>query len=95
MFLMFIPTNILVWIVVGGGAGVLAGFLVKGTGLGILADIVVGILGALLGGFLMSLIGHAGFTGFNLWSLVVSFIGAVILLALVRVVGGGRRTARA
>lgn len=85
-----IPTNILIWVVVGGGAGVLAGLLVKGTGLGVVGDIVIGIIGAIVGGFLMSMIGYAGFTGFNWWSLVVSFIGAVVLLAIARLLRGGR-----
>ena len=91
---MFVPQNILVWIVVGGGAGLLAGVLIKGTGFGMLGDIVVGIVGALLGGFLMTLLGHAAFTGFNLWSFVVSFLGAVILLAIARMFNGGRRSLR-
>jgi uncharacterized membrane protein YeaQ/YmgE (transglycosylase-associated protein family) len=77
--------NHLAWIIVGGGAGWLASLVVRGTGLGILGDIIVGIIGAFLGGLLLSLIlpGSYGFTGFNIGSLVVAFIGAVILLFVV------------
>lgn len=76
----------LLWILMGGIAGWLAS-LVMGTRAqqGMLADIAIGILGAFVGGFLFSLVGSAGVTGFNLWSLFVSFIGAVVLLALGRV----------
>jgi uncharacterized membrane protein YeaQ/YmgE (transglycosylase-associated protein family) len=84
-------TAILVWIVVGGVAGLLASLLVRGTGLGLVGDIVVGIVGAFLGGFIYSLFGHAGVTGFNLYSLVVAFIGAVVLLLIGRLLFGSRR----
>jgi uncharacterized membrane protein YeaQ/YmgE (transglycosylase-associated protein family) len=84
-------TTILVWIVVGGVAGLLASLLVRGTGLGLVGDIVVGIVGAFLGGFILSLFGQPGVTGLNVSSLVVAFVGAVILLLIVRVVSQGRR----
>lgn len=84
-------TAILVWIIVGGVAGLLASLLVRGTGLGLVGDIVVGIVGAFLGGFIYSLFGHAGVTGFNLYSLVVAFIGAVVLLLIGRLLFGSRR----
>ncbi len=89
-------SNILVWIVVGGIAGWLAGMVVRGTGLGIIGDIIVGIVGAFLGGFLLTVLlpGTFGFTGFNLGSVVIAFIGAVILLFIVRLVRGGRVSAR-
>jgi uncharacterized membrane protein YeaQ/YmgE (transglycosylase-associated protein family) len=84
---------ILTWIIVGGIAGWLASLVVRGTGLGLLGDIVVGIVGGFIGGLLLSLIGGAGFTGFNLWSLIVAFIGGVVLLLIVRAVNGRRVTA--
>lgn len=84
-------TAILVWIVVGGVAGLLASLLVRGTGLGLVGDILVGIVGAFLGGFIFGLMGQAGVTGFNLYSLVVAFVGAVVLLVIVRLLFGGRR----
>jgi uncharacterized membrane protein YeaQ/YmgE (transglycosylase-associated protein family) len=84
--------NILAWIIVGGIAGWLASLVVQGTGLGVIGDIIVGIVGALIGGFLLSLLlpGTFGFTGFNIGSLIVAFIGAVILLLIVKAVGVGR-----
>jgi uncharacterized membrane protein YeaQ/YmgE (transglycosylase-associated protein family) len=88
--------TILVWILVGGVAGWLASLVVRGTGLGLFGDIVVGILGAFLGGFVLSLALPSvynftgGFTGFNLGSLIVAFIGAVVLLFVVRLVAGRR-----
>lgn len=87
---MFDPTNILIWVVVGGVAGWLAGLVIKGTGLGIFGDIVIGVVGAFLGGFLLSLIGQEGFTGLNLWSLFVAFAGAAVLLLVVKMLRGGR-----
>ncbi len=86
--------DIVLWIVVGGVAGWLASLVVRGGGLGLLGDIVVGIVGAFLGGFIVSLFGGEGFTGFNLWSLFVAFIGSVALLFIVRVVTGGRGASR-
>ena len=83
--------NILVWIIVGGIAGWLAGLVVQGTGLGVIGDIIVGIVGALIGGFIVSLLfGAGGFNGFNIWSLIVAFIGAVVLLLILKAIGLGR-----
>ncbi len=77
--------NIILWIVFGALAGWIAS-LVMGTdeSMGALANIIVGILGALLGGFVFGLFGFSGVTGFNVWSLVVAIVGAVILLWLVQ-----------
>jgi uncharacterized membrane protein YeaQ/YmgE (transglycosylase-associated protein family) len=84
--------NILAWVIVGGIAGWLAGLVVQGTGLGIIGDVIVGMVGALIGGFVLSLLlpGTFGFTGFNFGSLVVSFIGVVILLVVVKFFAGRR-----
>jgi uncharacterized membrane protein YeaQ/YmgE (transglycosylase-associated protein family) len=84
--------NILVWIIVGGVAGWLAGLVVQGTGLGIIGDIIVGVVGALIGGFVVSLLlpGTFGFSGFNFGSLIIAFIGAVILLLILKAIGLGR-----
>jgi uncharacterized membrane protein YeaQ/YmgE (transglycosylase-associated protein family) len=76
---------ILAWIIIGGIAGWLASLLVQGGGMGIVGDIVVGIIGGILGGLVLGLLGlGGGFGGFNLGSLITAFIGAVILLFLVR-----------
>ena len=78
--------GILTWIVLGLIAGLLAGLLVKGSGMGILGDIVVGIVGALLGGFLASALFNSpdAVNGINLTSIIISVIGAVIVLVLYR-----------
>ena len=86
--------TIIAWIIVGGIAGWLAGLVVRGGGMGVGMDIVVGIIGGLIGGFILGALGlGGGFTGFNLVSLVTAFIGAVILLFLVRLFTGGRARA--
>src|SRR5262245_25087209 len=78
--------TILAWIIVGGLAGWLASRVVQGTGLGLVGDIMVGVLGAFLGGLLLSLLlpGTFWVTGFNLSSLVIAFLGAAVLLLVVR-----------
>jgi len=73
----------LYFILIGGIAGWLAGLFMKGSGFGILGNIVVGIVGALLGGFLFRLFGLAS-DGSIIGSLVVAFVGAVVLLALAK-----------
>jgi uncharacterized membrane protein YeaQ/YmgE (transglycosylase-associated protein family) len=84
------PGSWLAWIVVGLIAGAIASRVVAGRGFGCLADIVVGVAGAIIGGFLLSaLFGANGTVGF--WgSLVVAFIGAVVLLAGLKLLSGGR-----
>lgn len=78
--------GLLSWIVVGALAGWIAGLIMKGSGSGFFMNIVIGIVGAFIGGIVMNLIGNVGVTGFNLWSLLVSVLGAIILLAIVNLV---------
>jgi uncharacterized membrane protein YeaQ/YmgE (transglycosylase-associated protein family) len=78
--------GILAWIVLGLIAGFLASLVMRGGGYGIIGDIIVGIVGALLGGWLFSLLTGRGITGFDLWSIFVAFIGACILIAILRAV---------
>jgi uncharacterized membrane protein YeaQ/YmgE (transglycosylase-associated protein family) len=82
------PGGILGWLLVGLIAGALAGRLVAGRGYGCLLDIVLGVAGAFIGGALLGgfIHGQVGFWG----SLVVAFIGAVVLLAFVRLLSGRR-----
>jgi uncharacterized membrane protein YeaQ/YmgE (transglycosylase-associated protein family) len=82
--------GILAWIVLGLIAGVLASAVMRGGGFGIIGDIIVGVIGALIGGFIFSLFGSTGVTGFNIWSLFVAFVGACILIAILRAVSGTR-----
>lgn len=75
--------NILLWIVLGAAAGWIAGLIMKSTH-GILEDILLGIIGAIIGGGIMNFFGQSGVTGFNLYSLIVAVIGAIILIFLGR-----------
>jgi uncharacterized membrane protein YeaQ/YmgE (transglycosylase-associated protein family) len=83
----------LLWIAIGGVAGYLAS-LVVGGGFGLVGDIVIGVVGAFIGGVVFRSLGwHAPFAGIA-GTITVAFVGAVLLLALVRVVrSGGRRHA--
>ncbi len=71
--------NILAWIVLGGIAGWIASAITS-SGRGILGDVILGILGALLGGWIMTLFGSTGISGFNLWSLIVAALGSIALV---------------
>lgn len=79
-------TNLLIWIIVGAIAGWLASIVMRtNRSQGLLADIIVGILGGLIGGFVLNALGVGGdVSGINIASILVAFIGAVILLALLR-----------
>ena len=74
--------NVISWIVLGLVAGFLASTVVNKRGEGMFIDIILGIVGALVGGWLFNLMGSTGVTGFNLWSLFVAVIGAVASLVL-------------
>lgn len=82
--------GILAWILLGLIAGFLASMVMRGGGYGVIGDIIVGIVGALIGGFIFSALGSAGVTGFNIWSFFVAFVGACVLIALLRAVSGSR-----
>lgn len=80
------------WIIVGLIAGALAKLVMPGDDPGgIIVTIILGIVGAVIGGYLLSLLGI--FTGGFIGSIIAGFIGAVILLAIYRLIIGGRRTA--
>lgn len=75
--------GILTWIVLGGIAGWIASIVMgKNASMGVLANIVVGIVGALIGGFVFNLFGANDVSGFNLYSLLVAVVGSVVLLWL-------------
>jgi uncharacterized membrane protein YeaQ/YmgE (transglycosylase-associated protein family) len=84
------PGSWLSWIIVGLIAGAIAARVVAGRGFGCLADIVVGVAGAIIGGFLLgALFNTSGTVGF--WgSIVVAFIGAAVLLSVLKLLSGGR-----
>jgi uncharacterized membrane protein YeaQ/YmgE (transglycosylase-associated protein family) len=74
--------SILAWIVLGLISGFIASKLVNHSGQGTLMDILLGIFGAFVGGWLFTLLGSTGVTGFNLWSLFVAVIGAALTLVV-------------
>jgi uncharacterized membrane protein YeaQ/YmgE (transglycosylase-associated protein family) len=77
--------GIILWIVFGALVGWIASMIMKTNAQqGALANIVVGIVGALIGGWIMSFFGHAGVTGFNIYSFLVALAGAIILIAIVK-----------
>lgn len=76
--------GIIGWIIIGALAGWLASMVTgNDKSMGAFANITVGVIGGLIGGFVMNLLGGTGITGFNLWSLLVAFIGSLILLWIV------------
>ena len=78
--------DIILFLILGGVAGWIASmFMGTDAQQGITLNVIVGIIGAVLGGVLFNLFGNAGITGFNLYSLVVATLGAVVLLWLARV----------
>jgi len=81
--------SLLAWIILGLIAGFLASKIVNNTGQGAILDIVLGIVGAVIGGWLFTTFGMAGLTGFNLYSVFVSMVGAVVLLVVYHAVSRG------
>ena len=74
--------GILSWIVLGAIAGWIGSMLVNKTGEGLFRDIILGIVGGVVGGWIFAALGSTGVTGFNLWSLFVAVVGAVVVLVL-------------
>lgn len=87
--------NIIIWIVFGALAGWIASMIMnKNKQMGAIANIVVGIIGAFIGGYIMDFFGADGITGFNLQSLIVAVAGAVVLLYAIGLISGGRKRRR-
>jgi uncharacterized membrane protein YeaQ/YmgE (transglycosylase-associated protein family) len=84
--------GLLSWIIVGLIAGWLAGLVVRGGGFGVLGDIILGIVGALIGGFIASALFNIPdpISGINITTLIIAFIGAVIVIWLLRALSGRR-----
>ena len=79
--------NLILWIVIGFLAGWIASIVMKtNASQGPVMDIIVGIVGALIGGFIMNLMGASGVTGLNIYSLLVATLGAVVLIWLRRAI---------
>ena len=78
--------SIIGWLVLGLIAGFIASKIVNKAGEGLILDIILGIVGAFVGGFLFQQFGAAGVTGFNLYSMFVAVVGAVVILVLYHLV---------
>jgi uncharacterized membrane protein YeaQ/YmgE (transglycosylase-associated protein family) len=84
--------SILAWLILGLIAGFIGSKIVNKSGEGVLMDIVLGIVGAIVGGYIFNALGHVGVTGLNIYSLLVAVIGAVVVLVLYHALFGRRST---
>lgn len=83
--------GIILWIIFGALVGWIASLIMKTNAQqGAVLNIVVGIVGAVIGGLIMNALGYSGTTGFNLYSFVVALLGAVVLIAIVKAVRGNK-----
>jgi uncharacterized membrane protein YeaQ/YmgE (transglycosylase-associated protein family) len=82
--------SILAWLVLGLISGFIASKLVNKSGEGLVLDIVLGIVGAVVGGWLFNTLGHSGVTGVNIYSMFVAVVGAVIVLVVYHALFRGR-----
>ena len=82
--------GLLIWIVLGLIAGAIASFLVGG-GYGLLGTIILGVIGAVVGGFLAQQLGFGSVSGLDVTSIVIATIGAIIVIVVARALRGGRR----
>ncbi len=83
--------SIIAWLVLGLIAGFIASKIVNHSGSGMIMDIVLGVVGAFVGGMLFNFFGAAGVTGFNIYSAIVAVIGAVVVLFIYHALIGRRR----
>jgi uncharacterized membrane protein YeaQ/YmgE (transglycosylase-associated protein family) len=77
--------NILLWVILGAVAGWIADMIMKSDH-GVVEDVILGVVGAFVGGFILNFLGQSGVTGFNIYSLIVAVIGAVVLIFLGRLI---------
>lgn len=82
--------GIIAWLILGLIAGFIASRIVNHTGSGLVMDIILGVIGALVGGFIFSFFGATGVTGFNIYSMIVAVVGAVVVLWLYHMLVGRR-----
>ncbi|MBV8400539.1 MAG: GlsB/YeaQ/YmgE family stress response membrane protein [Acetobacteraceae bacterium] len=82
--------SIIAWLILGLIAGFIGSKIVSNTGQGFVLDLVLGVVGAVVGGYLFSAIGHTGVTGLNLYSIFVAVIGSVVVLLIYHAIA--RRT---
>jgi uncharacterized membrane protein YeaQ/YmgE (transglycosylase-associated protein family) len=86
-----VAMSFVAWIVLGLVAGFIGSKLVNHTGEGLIRDVLLGVVGAFIGGYLFSLFGASGVTGLNLYSLLVAVIGAVVFLVVYHAIFRRRR----
>ncbi len=86
--------SVIAWIILGLIAGFIASQLVNQRGSGIILDIVLGIIGAIVGGWLFSFFGASEVTGLNLYSLIVAVVGAIVILLIYHALTGARPASR-
>jgi uncharacterized membrane protein YeaQ/YmgE (transglycosylase-associated protein family) len=89
IYSLYIPQSVITWIIVGLIAGWLAGTVSRGRGFGCLADIILGMVGAILGGWIFLKLGILG--GGLLYSIAAATVGAVILVAIASIFSGGKK----
>ncbi len=82
--------SVIGWILLGLISGFIASKVVNKSGEGFILDVVLGIVGAVVGGFLFNMIGAVGVTGFNIWSMFVAVVGAIVVLASYHAIRGRR-----
>ncbi len=82
--------SIIGWLILGLIAGFVASKIVNKSGSGVMLDIVLGVVGAIVGGFLFTTFGAAPVTGFNIYSMIVAVIGAIVVLWIYHAVVGRR-----
>jgi len=82
--------SIISWIILGLIAGFIGGKIVNREGQGFWLDIALGIIGAIVGGFLFSFFGASGVTGLNIWSMIVAVVGSIVVLLIYNAVTGRR-----
>ena len=82
--------SIVSWIILGLIAGFIGSKIVDSQGQGFWLNIALGVVGALVGGFLFSLFGATGVTGLNIWSIIVAIVGAIVVLLVYNALTGRR-----
>jgi uncharacterized membrane protein YeaQ/YmgE (transglycosylase-associated protein family) len=85
--------SILAFIILGLLAGFISSKIVDHTGQGLVIDLVLGVVGAFVGGFIFTALGSTGVTGFNVWSLIVATLGAIVVLVIKHALMGRRSLA--
>jgi len=88
IFSVYIPQSVIAWVIIGLIAGWLAGTVSRGRGFGCIADIILGMVGAIIGGWIFVKLGIFG--GGLLYSIAAATVGAVILVAIARIFSGGK-----